>query len=267
MRVKLLSAVLGLAVGLSSISASFAVSAEEAAYRLVLLRHGESQWNLEKRFTGWSDVDLTDKGRNGALKTGELLKQAGVPISEVHTSKLKRAIETAQLAQKGMGAEWLPVTKYWRLNERCYGDLEGKKRADVTKEVGEDQVKVWRRSFDVPPPPLAKDDPRSPVKDPRYSDLDPREIPSAESLKDVISRVGPYWTDQLYPAIKSGKTVLVVGHSTNLRALSSWIEPNLDNKALSKLEIGNSKPIVYEFDKNMKVISRKVLSDSSSATK
>ncbi len=233
--------------------------AEEAAYKLVLLRHGESQWNLEKRFTGWSDIELTDKGRNGALKAGEAMKKEGLRFDEVHTSKLVRAIETSELAQKGMSAQWLPVRKFWRLNERCYGDLEGKKREDVTKEVGADQVKIWRRSFDVPPPPLSVSDPRSPVNDPRYADLDPRVIPASESLKDVIARVGPYWTDQLRPAVKSGKTVLVVGHSTNLRALSSWIEPELDPKALQKLEIGNTKPIVYEFDKDMKVISRKVI--------
>jgi 2,3-bisphosphoglycerate-dependent phosphoglycerate mutase len=162
-----------------------------------------------------------------------------------------------------MSAQWVPLQKFWRLNERCYGDLEGKKREDVAKEVGDDQVKIWRRSFDVPPPSLAVTDARSPVKDPRYADLDPRVIPASESLKDVIARVGPYWTDQLRPAIKSGKTVLVVGHSTNLRALSAWIEPNLDEKALQKLEIKNTKPILYEFDKNMNVICRKVLEPST----
>ena len=252
------------AVAASLLSSAFLISvpaaqAEEAAYKLVLLRHGESQWSLEKRFTGWSDVDLTDKGRAGAVKAGEIMKGAGVNFDEVHTSKLNRAIETAQLAQKGMSAQWLPLHKYWRLNERCYGDLEGKKREDVAKEVGDDQVKIWRRSFDVPPPPLAVTDARSPIKDPRYADLDPRVITASESLKDVIARVGPYWTDQLRPAIKSGKTVLVVGHSTNLRALSAWIEPNLDPKALQKLEIKNTKPILYEFDKDMNVIGRKVL--------
>ena len=194
------------AVTASLLSSAFLISvpaaqAEEAAYKLVLLRHGESQWNLEKRFTGWSDIDLTDKGRAGAVKAGEIMKGAGVNFDEVHTSKLNRAIETAQLAQKGMS--------------------------------------------------------------PRYADLDPRVIPASESLKDVIARVGPYWTDQLRPAIKSGKTVLVVGHSTNLRALSAWIEPNLDEKALQKLEIKNTKPILYEFDKNMNVICRKVLEPST----
>lgn len=236
--------------------------AEEAAYKLVLLRHGQSQWNLEKRFTGWSDVDLTDKGRQGALKAGELIKNSGVKVDEVHTSRLNRAIETAQLAQKGMEKQWLPIEKYWRLNERNYGDLEGKKREDVTKEVGEEQVKVWRRSFDVAPPALKVSDPRSPMHDVRYKDLDPRVIPASESLKDVIARIGPYWVDELRPAILSGKTILVVGHSTGLRALSSWIEPDLDPPALQKLEIGNTKPIVYEFDKNLKVIKRTVLSDS-----
>ena len=160
------------AVTASLLSSAFLISvpaaqAEEAAYKLVLLRHGESQWNLEKRFTGWSDIDLTDKGRAGAVKAGEIMKGAGVNFDEVHTSKLNRAIETAQLAQKGMSAQWVPLQKFWRLNERCDGDLEGKKREDVAKEVGDDQVKIWRRSFDVPPPSLAVTDARSPVKDPR----------------------------------------------------------------------------------------------------
>ena len=182
------------AVTASLLSSAFLISvpaaqAEEAAYKLVLLRHGESQWNLEKRFTGWSDIDLTDKGRAGAVKAGEIMKGAGVNFDEVHTSKLNRAIETAQLAQKGMSAQWVPLQKFWRLNERCYGDLEGKKREDVAKEVGDDQVKIWRRSFDVPPPSLAVTDARSPVKDPRYADLDPRVIPASESLRASV-RIG-----------------------------------------------------------------------------
>ena len=195
------------AVTASLLSSAFLISvpaaqAEEATYKLVLLRHGESQWNLEKRFTGWSDIDLTDKGRAGAVKAGEIMKGAGVNFDEVHTSKLNRAIETAQLAQKGMSAQWVPLQKYWRLNERCYGDLEGKKREDVAKEVGDDQVKSLRRSFGVRPPPLAVTDARPPVKDPRSAYFDPRVSPASQSLTEVIARVGPYWTDQLRPAIK-----------------------------------------------------------------
>ncbi len=231
----------------------------DAVYTLVLLRHGESMGNMEKMFTGWTDVELTDQGRQQAAQAGTMLKETGIKFDEVHTSKLIRAIETSQIALKEMKASWLPVSKYWRLNERCYGALEGRTRDDVKKEVGDEQVKIWRRSFDVPPPPFSADDPRSPAKDPRYSDLDPRVIPASESLKEVIQRVGPYWTDTLRPAIMSGRTVLVVGHSTGLRALTSWIQPELDEAALQKTEISNATPIIYEFDKDMKVVSRKVM--------
>lgn len=229
------------------------------AYRVVLLRHGQSQWNLEKRFTGWSDVDLTDKGRDGALEAGKLIKDAGLKIDEVQTSMLSRAIDTANLALTGMQQKWLPVTKTWRLNERCYGALEGVKREDAAKEFGDDQVKVWRRSFDVAPPALKPDDPRHPANDARYGNIDKRIIPAGESLKDVIARTGPYWTDELLPEIRSGKTVLVVGHSTGLRALSSWIDPSQTPETLQKLEIGNTTPIVYEFDKDFRIIDRKIL--------
>ncbi|MBQ3376974.1 MAG: 2,3-bisphosphoglycerate-dependent phosphoglycerate mutase [Synergistaceae bacterium] len=229
---------------------------------LVLLRHGQSIWNLEDRFTGWSDVELTEKGVQGALTAGEEMRKAGLNFDVVHVSLLRRALETAWLAAKGMEMTWLPVEKYWRLNERCYGDLEGKTRKEVAEAVGAEQVNIWRRSFDVPPPALNFDDPRSPVKDPRYAKLDKKFIPQAESLKDTIARVGPYWSDVLLPALYSGKNVLVVGHSTCLRALSSWIEPALSPEELQKLEIPNTTPVVYEIELSgdgLKILSRKVI--------
>ena len=228
-------------------------------YRLVLLRHGESVWNKENRFTGWADVPLTEKGMVGAFKAGELMKKEGLSFDEVHTSYLGRAIKTAWLALEALDTMWIPVHVDWRLNERSYGDLEGKTREEVTAASGAEQVKIWRRSFDVPPPPLADDDPRSPVRDSRYRAIPRDQIPRAESLKDVIARSQPYWDSVLVPAIRSGRNIMVVGHSTALRALSKCIDPDLDETALQKLEIPNSTPIIYILDAHLKPISRTVL--------
>lgn len=237
------------------------VHAAEAGktHTLVLLRHGESTWNKEGRFTGWSNIPLTAKGEAGAFKAGEIMKKEGLSFDEVYTSYLNRAIKTAWLALEGLDEMWVPVHADWRLNERSYGDLEGKTRKEVTEARGEEQVKIWRRSFDVPPPPLSYDDARSPAKDPRYKALPKGAIPQSESLKDVIARSQPYWDSVLVPALKAGRTIMVVGHSTALRALSKCIEPGLDEKALQKLEIPNSTPIVYILDADMKVVSRTVL--------
>ena len=199
---------------------------------LVLLRHGQSQWNLENRFTGWSDVALTEKGEEGAAKAGRLMKKEGLVFDKVHTSVLQRAVKTSWIALEAMGQTWVPEKKSWRLNERCY---------------------------DVPPPPLARNDPRSPANDIRYAKLKKGQIPQAESLKDVIERVRPYWKDEIADDLEDGKTVLVVGHSTQLRALSSLIEPGLDQQQLQKLEIGNTKPIVYKLDRRLNVLDRQVL--------
>ena len=229
---------------------------------LVLLRHGESEWNLEDRFTGWSDVRLTRKGVKGAFNAGIAMKNADLTFDVVHTSLLSRAIATAWLAMSALDCRWLPVEKFWRLNERCYGDLEGKTRTEVAEAVGKEQVDIWRRSYDVPPPALAYDDPRSPVHDPRYACIDRRFIPQAESLKDVIAREAPYWSDTLAPTLRAGMNVLVVGHSTALRALSSWVEPNLTPEELRKLEIPNSTPVVYNLeitDDGFNVVSREVM--------
>ena len=229
---------------------------------LVLLRHGESEWNLEDRFTGWSDVRLTRKGVKGAFDAGIAMKNADLTFDVVHTSLLSRAIVTAWLAMSALDCRWLPVEKFWRLNERCYGDLEGKTRTEVAEAVGKEQVDIWRRSYDVPPPALAYEDPRSPVHDPRYANLDRRFIPQAESLKDVIAREAPYWSDTLAPTLRAGMNVLVVGHSTALRALSSWVEPHLIPEELQKLEIPNSTPVVYNLeitDDGFNVVSREVM--------
>lgn len=239
-----------------------AATAAPKTVTLVLLRHGESEWNLEKRFTGWSDVKLTRKGVQQAFDAGKAMKDAGLTFDAVHTSLLDRAIATAWLSLSAMDLRRLPVYKTWRLNERCYGDLEGKTHAEVIAAVGPDQTNIWRRSYGTPPPALAYDDPRSPLNDPAYFDLDPRMIPQAESLKDVIDRVGPYWCDVLRPALYRGQNILVVGHSTGLRALCAWIEPELNEEALLKLKIPNAVPVVYtiEFDgPNCKVASRKTL--------
>ena len=229
---------------------------------LVLLRHGQSVWNVEKRFTGWSDVSLTETGVKGAQDAGAALKNAGIAFDVVHVSMLSRAIKTAWLAMESMNTMWLPVEKHWRLNERCYGDLEGKTRDEVAAAVGKDQVDIWRRSYDVPPPPLSFDDPRSPIHDARYANVDKKMIPQAESLKDTIARVTPYWKKTLVPALKSGKNVLVVGHSTCLRALSSCIDPALTPDELQKLEIPNTTPVVYELEvrgNKVHIVSRNVI--------
>lgn len=234
-------------------------SAAEKTYQLVLLRHGESTWNKEHRFTGWADVPLTEKGENGAFRAGELMKEAGLSIDAVYTSRLGRAIKTAWLALEGMERMWVPVNNVWWLNERCYGDLEGKTYDEVTADKGEEQMKIWRRSFDVPPPPFPKGDPRSPLADARYSDVPPFLLPEGESLELVIARLEPYWNTVLVPEIYSGRKIMIAGHSTALRALSKHIDPSLDEEALSKLEISNSTPIVYILDENLRPVSRTVL--------
>ena len=229
-------------------------------YTLVLLRHGESLWNKEDRFTGWSDVPLTEKGEAGALKAGKLLKAEGLSFDTVHTSYLGRAIKTTWLALEGMEQMWLPVQKDWRLNERSYGALEGKTRKEAAASSSEEQVKIWRRSFDVPPPPMAYDDPRSPTKDPRYQAVPRQQIPQAESLKDTIARVKPYWQNELVPQIRSGKKVLVVAHSTLLRALVANFSA-MTPEELQKFEIPNSVPLVFELDSNLKPVSHRVLGE------
>src|SRR5580765_2269646 len=188
-------------------------------HKLVLLRHGESTWNKENRFTGWTDVDLSDRGRDEAKEAGRLLTEGGYVFDLAYVSVLKRAIRTLNIALDELDLQWIPVIKHWRLNERHYGALQGLNKAETAAKHGEEQVKIWRRSYDIPPPPLTPDDDRYPGRDPRYAGLTSSELPLTESLKDTVSRVLPYWQEAIAPAVTSGKQVLVAAHGNSLRAL------------------------------------------------
>ena len=191
--------------------------------KLVLLRHGQSQWNLENRFTGWVDVDLSEQGRAEAAAGGRLMREQGLRFDVAHTSTLKRAIGTLNLALGELDQDWLPVHKSWRLNERHYGALQGLDKAETAARHGEEQVKVWRRSYDIPPPPMALDDPGHPAHDRRYAGLDRNALPASESLATTLERVLPYWHDAIAPDLKAGKTVLVAAHGNSLRALYKYL--------------------------------------------
>ena len=234
-------------------------SASSTTYQLILLRHGESVMNTQKRTSGWGDTYLTEKGVSAGLKVGELLKEEGVSIDAVHTSYLSRAIKTAWLTLEGMEMMWIPVHTSWRLNETEQGAFEGKTREEIVTMWSEEQVKKWELSFDMSPPPLASDDPRSPAKDPRYNVIPKGKVPQAESMKDTVARIRAYWEEVLIPALSSGKTVMVVGHSNALRSLSKCIDDTLDEKTLKQMPIPNTIPIIYTLDANMKPISRRVL--------
>src|SRR5207249_2370929 len=192
--------------------------------RLVLLRHGESTWNRENRFTGWTDVDLSDRGREEAREAGRLLRDGSYEFDIAYTSVLKRAIRTLWIALDELDRLWIPVEKSWRLNERHYGALQGLNKAETAAKHGEAQTKIWRRSYDIPPPPLTADDPRHPSHDPRYADLSTRELPLTESLKDTVARVLPYWHHTIAPAIRAGKRVLIAAHGNSLRALVKYVD-------------------------------------------
>jgi 2,3-bisphosphoglycerate-dependent phosphoglycerate mutase len=214
---------------------------------LVLLRHGQSTWNLENRFTGWTDVDLTDQGRAEAAEGGRLLKEGGYAFDVAHTSLLKRAIRTLWIALDQMDLMWLPVQNTWRLNERHYGGLQGLNKAETAAKFGDQQVHVWRRSFDVPPPPLTPEDERFPGRDPRYASLDPRELPLTESLKDTIARFLPYWESAIAPQIRAGRRVIIAAHGNSLRALVKHLDEVSDQDIL-ELNIPTGIPLVYELD-------------------
>ncbi len=215
-------------------------------HRLVLLRHGQSVWNLENLFTDWVDVDLTDRGVAEAIRGGELLREAGVSPTVVHTSLQRRAIRTANLALDAADRAWIPVRRSWRLNERHYGALQGKDKLQTAAEFGVDQVKVWRRSFDVPPPPLAVDDPQSGI-DARYADLPRDVLPLAECLRDVVARMLPWWYDAIVPDLRAGHTVLVAAHGNSLRGLVAHLD-GMSNDALLELNIPTGEPLLYELD-------------------
>ena len=231
-------------------------------YKLVLLRHGESTWNKENRFTGWTDVDLSDKGREEAKAAGELMKREGYDFDIAFTSVLKRAIRTCWLALEAMDRVWLPVQRSWRLNERHYGALQGLDKAETAKKYSDEQVKIWRRSYDVPPMPLEPTDERYPGHDPRYRGLLPEQLPLTECLKDTVERVLPYWYETLVPTILSGKRVLVAAHGNSLRALVKHLD-RISDKDIVELNIPTGVPLVYELDKNLRPTKSYYLGDQA----
>ena len=233
-------------------------------HRLVLLRHGESVWNRENRFTGWTDVDLSDRGRQEAQEAGRLLKEGGYLFDLAFTSVLKRAIRTLWYSLDALDLMWIPVEKSWRLNERHYGRLQGLNKSETAREHGEDQVKIWRRSYDIPPPPLAPDDPRHPARDPRYASLDPRELPLGESLKDTVARFLPYWHQSIAPAIASGKRVVIAAHGNSLRALVKYLD-DVSEADILELNIPTGIPLVYELSDALRPIRHYYLGDPAAA--
>jgi 2,3-bisphosphoglycerate-dependent phosphoglycerate mutase len=231
-------------------------------YKIVLMRHGESTWNLENRFTGWVDVDLTDKGVAEAKQAGKLLKDAGFTFDVAYTSVLKRAIRTLWLTLDEMDLMWLPVKHDWRLNERHYGALQGLNKAETAAQYGDEQVLVWRRSYDTPPNPLDPADPRASYNDPRYASLTREQIPLAECLKDTVERVLPMWNEVIAPDVRAGKQVIISAHGNSLRALIKYLDGISDGDIVN-LNIPNGQPLVYELDADLKPIKRYYLGDQS----
>ncbi|NHZ70016.1 MAG: 2,3-diphosphoglycerate-dependent phosphoglycerate mutase [Proteobacteria bacterium] len=229
-------------------------------YTLVLLRHGESVWNLANIFTGWTDVPLSERGKDEAVTSGELLAVEDITFDIVHTSLLSRAIVTANLALDAMGLGWIPVTRHWRLNERHYGALQGLNKKETAHEYGLDQVKIWRRSYSTPPPPVEVADERHPSHDARYGALAPEVLPATECLADVVERMLPYWYDAIVPDLKARKTVLVVAHGNSLRALVKHLD-GLSDEDITQLNIPTGVPLVYRFRPNLEVVSRAYLGD------
>jgi 2,3-bisphosphoglycerate-dependent phosphoglycerate mutase len=233
-------------------------------HKVVLLRHGESTWNKENRFTGWTDVDLSERGREEAKEAGRLLKEGGFVFDIAFTSVLKRAIRTLGIALDVLDQLWIPVTKHWRLNERHYGALQGLNKAETAAKHGDAQTKIWRRSYHIPPPPLTPDDPRHPSRDPRYRDLKPSELPLTESLKDTVDRFLPYWHETIAPMIKSGRRVLIAAHGNSLRALVKYLD-GIDEQTIVELNIPTGIPLVYELDDDLKPIRHYYLGDPAAA--
>ena len=233
-------------------------------YKVVLLRHGQSTWNQENRFTGWKDVDLSEQGRAEAHEAGRLLKDAGFSFHLAFTSVLKRAIKTLGIALDELDQLWIPVTKHWRLNERHYGALQGLDKAETAAKHGEAQVKIWRRAYDTPPPPLEDGDLRLEINDPRYADLGPGAFPRTECLKDTVARFLPYWHETIAPTITSGKRVIIAAHGNSLRALVKYLD-NVDDADIVELNIPTGIPLVYELDDNLKPIRHYYLGDPDAA--
>lgn len=234
--------------------------------KLVLLRHGESQWNLENRFTGWTDVDLTDTGRREAKEAGELLRAEGFGFDIAYTSVLRRAIRTLWIALDALDLMWLPVVHSWRLNERHYGALQGLNKAETAAKYGDAQVLAWRRSYAVAPEPLSPSDPRFSMMgdDPRYKHLKPEDIPATESLRDTVARVVPFWTDSIAPAIRRGRRVLVAAHGNSLRALIKHLD-RMSDDAIVALNVPTGRPLVYELDDELQPIRHYYLGDAAEA--
>jgi 2,3-bisphosphoglycerate-dependent phosphoglycerate mutase len=228
--------------------------------KLVLVRHGESAWNQENRFTGWTDVDLTEKGLREAKEGGQTLKKEGFVFDVAYTSVLKRAVRTLWCLQDEMDLMWIPVYRSWRLNERHYGALQGLNKAETAEKFGEAQVKIWRRSYDIPPPALTPDDERFPGHDPRYHGLTKEDLPLTECLKDTVKRVIRYWDETIAPQIRAGKKVLVVAHGNSLRALVKFLD-NVSDGEIVELNIPTGVPLVYELDDNLKPLSHRYIGD------
>jgi 2,3-bisphosphoglycerate-dependent phosphoglycerate mutase len=233
-------------------------------YKLVLIRHGESTWNLENRFTGWTDVDLTPTGVEQAKQAGRLLKAEGYDFDVAYTSVLKRATRTLWHVLDELDRTWLPVVHSWRLNERHYGGLQGLNKAEMAKEYGEEQVLVWRRSYTTPPPALEPSDPRSERSDPRYAKLSPEQVPLTECLKDTVARVMPFWNESMAPAIRAGRRLVVAAHGNSIRALVKYLD-NVSDSDIVGVNIPNGIPLVYELDDDLKPLRHYYLGDAEAA--
>lgn len=228
--------------------------------KLVIVRHGESAWNKENRFTGWQDVALSEKGVAEAQKGGRALRERGFVFDVAFTSVLKRAIHTLDHVLNEIDQVWLPVHKEWRLNERHYGGLQGLNKAETAAKHGEEQVKIWRRSYDTPPPPMDSEDPRHPCHDPRYAKIPPSEIPNGESLKDTVARFLPLWTQSIAPRVKAGERVLIAAHGNSLRALMQHLE-GMTPEQIMEVNMPTGIPLCYELDENLKVVGREFIGD------
>jgi len=234
--------------------------------KLVLLRHGQSTWNLENRFTGWTDVGLTELGATEAQAAGRLMRETGYSFDIAYTSVLKRAIKTLWIVLEEMELEWIPVSKAWELNERHYGNLQGLNKSEMAAKFGEDQVKIWRRSYDIPPPALDSNDERHPRFDPRYASVDPERLPGAESLKITLERVLPYWHSDIVPVIQAGKRVLITAHGNSLRALVKHLD-NISEQEIPGLNIPTGIPLIYELDKDLMPVRHYYLGDEGAIRK